>query len=133
MTYRSKYICILITMNKQEKYLEAVLPSLSPYNKKKFQSGYGYTLACPFCRSVQKRESKKNEKCAAIYPVDGSFHLMFQCSRGENGGKQGVVDCSKRMRFDTFLKHWNPPLHRKYVREKELAKQNYQPRFADQG
>ena len=37
------------------------------------------------------------------------------------------------MRFSTLLKKWNPPLFRKYVREKEMAKRNYRTRFADQG
>ena len=27
------------------------------------------------------------------------------------------------MRFSTFLKQWNPPQYRKYVREKELSKE----------
>jgi hypothetical protein len=37
------------------------------------------------------------------------------------------------MRFSTFLKKWKPPQYRNYVREKEIAKKNYQPRFGDQG
>jgi hypothetical protein len=35
------------------------------------------------------------------------------------------------MRFSTFLKKWNPPQYRNYVREKELVKKNCQPRFPD--
>jgi hypothetical protein len=35
------------------------------------------------------------------------------------------------MRFSTFLKKWIPPQYSKYVREKELVKKNYQPRFLD--
>jgi len=29
------------------------------------------------------------------------------------------------MRLSAFLKKWNPPQYRNYVREKELAKKNY--------
>ena len=47
-----------------EKYIEIINPSLSPYQKKKFKDGWGWTLACPFCRDAQKHESKSNEKCA---------------------------------------------------------------------
>jgi len=116
----------------QEKYLEKIKPSLSPCHKKKFQSGWGYTLACPFCSPIQKRESKKNEKCAVLHPVEGSPYMMFSCSRGMNGGQQGLVDCGKRMRFDTFLKYWNPPQYRKFVREKEMEKKDYRPDFKQQ-
>ena len=77
-------------MSLPEKYLNKVIPSLSPYNKKKFKSGWGYTLACPFCSPAQKRESKANEKCASLYPVEGSPYLMFSCLRGMNGGTQGA-------------------------------------------
>ena len=31
------------------------------------------------------------------------------------------------MRFSTFLKKWNPPQYRNYVREKEFAKKNFSP------
>ena len=37
----------------------------------------------------QEAESKANEKCASLYPVEGSPYLMFSCSRGMNGGTQG--------------------------------------------
>ena len=114
-----------------EKYFEIIKPSLSPCQKKKFKDGMGWTLACPFCRDAQKRESKCNEKCAALYPIEGTFTYFFSCNRGLNGGLQGVQSCNYTMRFSTFLKQWNPPQCRKYVREKELAKQNYQPNFPD--
>lgn len=117
-------------MTLQEKYIKAVMPSLSPFQDHKFRDGNGYKLACPFCRDAQKNDSKRREKCAAIYPVVGSFSYFFSCNRGLNGGK-GNQQCSHTMRFSTLLKKWNPPLYRKYVREKEMAKQNYQPRFAD--
>jgi hypothetical protein len=35
------------------------------------------------------------------------------------------------MKFSTFLKKWNSPQYSKYIREKETAKQNYQPNFPD--
>ena len=109
-------------MSIQDRYLQAVIRSLSPYNKHKFRDGYGYKIACPFCRDAQKNESKSKEKCAAIYPVVGSFSYFFSCNRGLNGGK-GNQECSQTMRFSTLLKKWNPPLYRKYTREKEVAKQ----------
>jgi len=34
---------------------------------------------------------------------------------------------NQTMRFSAFLKQWNPPQYRKYVREKELAKKNFIP------
>ena len=114
-----------------EKYIGMIALSLSHCQKKKFRDGWGWTLACPFCRDAQKRESKINEKCASLYPVEGTFTYFFSCNRGLNGGAQGVHSCNHTMRFSTFLKKWNPPQYRMYVREKELAKKNYQPRFLD--
>ena len=118
-------------MNITEKYIEIIKPSLSSCQKKKFRDGWGWTLACPFCKDAQKRESKSNEKCASLYPVEGSFTYFFSCNRGLNGGSQGLMPCDRNMRFSTFLKQWNPPQYRKFVREKELAKKNYQPKFTD--
>ena len=128
MPIRAFIFCFVI-MNITEKYIEIIKPSLSPSQKKKFRDGMGWTLACPFCRDDQKRESKSKEKCASLYPVEGTFTYFFSCNRGLNGGVQGVHSCNHTMRFSTFLKKWNPPQYRKYVREKEMAKQNYQPRF----
>ena len=112
-----------------EKYIETIKPCLSPCQKKKFKDGMGLTLACPFCRDAQKRESKINEKCASLYPVEGTFTYFFSCNRGLNGGVQGVQSCNHTMRFSTFLKQWNPPQYRKYVRENEMAKQNFSTGF----
>ena len=116
-------------MGQQEKYFQIIKSSLRQCHDKQFPSGWGYKLVCPFCSDVQKREGKKNERCAYLFPVEGSPFLHFECSRGRNGGRQGLVDCSKRMRFDTFLKNWNPPLYRKYVAEREALKKNYKPDF----
>ena len=116
-----------------EKYIETIKPSLSPCQKKKFKDGMGLTLACPFCRDAQKRESKLNEKCASLYPVEGTFTYFFSCNRGLNGGVQGVQSCNHTMRFSTFLKQHHPTVYKSFVREKEMAKQNYQPRFPDHG
>ena len=112
-----------------EKYIETIKPSLSPCQKKKFKDGMGLNLACPFCRDAQKRESKSNEKCASLCPVEGTFTYFFSCNRGLNGGLQGVQPCNHTMWFSTFLKKLNPPQYRNYVRVKELAKQNYQLKF----
>ena len=114
-----------------EKYIEIIKPSLSPCQKKKFKDGWGWSLACPFCRDAQKRQSKCDEKCATLYPIEGTFTYFFSCNRGLNGGVQGVQSCNHTMRFSAFLKKWNPPQYRKYVKEKELARQNYQPMFSD--
>ena len=109
-------------MTIQQRYLEKMIPSLTPYQKHKFRDGYGYKIACPFCRDAQKNDSKSKEKCASIYPVEGSFSFFFSCNRGLNGGK-GNQECSQTMRFSTLLKKWNPPLYRRYTREKEVEKQ----------
>ena len=81
---------------------------------------------------MRKRTILNVERCAAIYTVEGTYSDFFSCNRGLNGGK-GNQECSSTMRFSTLLKKWNPPLFRKYVREKEMAKRNYRTRFADQG
>ena len=114
-----------------EKYIQMMRLSLLQCQKKKFRDGMGWTLACPFCRDAQKRQSKCDEKCASLYPVEGTHTYFFSCNRGLNGGVQGMHSCNHTMRFSTFLKKWNPPLYRKYVKEKELARQNYQPMFSD--
>ena len=114
-----------------EKYIQAMQLSLLQCQKKQFRDGMAWTLACPFCRDAQKRESKSNEKCASLYPVEGTFTYFFSCNRGLNGGSQGLMPCDRNIRFSTFLKQWNPPQYRKFVREKELAKKNYQPKFTD--
>ena len=114
-----------------EKYIEIIKPSLSPCQQKKFRDGMGWTLACPFCRDAQKRESKSKEKCASLYPVEGTFTYFFSCNRGLNGGVQGVQSCNHTMKFSTFLKQHHPTVYKSFVREKELAKKNYQPKFLD--
>ena len=113
-----------------EKYIVIAKPSLSPCQKKKFKDGMGWVLACPFCRDAQKRQSKCDKKCATLYPIEGTFTNFFSCNRGLNGGTQGVQSCNHTTRFSTFLKQWNPPpQYCKYVREKEMAKKNYQSFF----
>ena len=114
-----------------EKYIDEIKQSLTPCQRKKFRDGVGWTLVCPFCRDAQKRESKSKEKCATLYPVEGTYTYFFSCNRGLNGGAQGVQSCNHAMRFSTFLKKWNLPQYRKYVRERELAKKNYQSKFPD--
>ena len=93
-------------MNIAEKYIQMMQLSLLHCHKKQFRDGMGWTLACPFCRDAQKRESKINEKCASLYPVEGTFTYFFSCNRGLNGGVQGVHSCNHTMRFSTFLKKW---------------------------
>ena len=114
-----------------EKYIQAMQLSLLQCQKKQFRDGMGWTLACPFCRDAQKRESKSNEKCASLYPVEGAFTYFFSCNRGLNGGVQGVQSCDHTMKFATFLKQHQPSVYKSFVREKELAKKNYQPKFPD--
>ena len=113
-----------------EKYIQMMQLSLLHCQKKQFRDGMGWTLACPFCRDAQKRESKINEKCASLYPVEGTFTYFFSCNRGLNGGVQGVLSCNHTMRFSTFLKQHQPSLYKSFVREKEMAKQNYQSKFS---
>ena len=112
-----------------EKYIQAMQLSLLQCQKKQFRDGMGWTLACPFCRDAQKRESKSNEKCASLYPVEGTFTYFFSCNRGLNGGVEGVQSCTHTMKFSTFLNKHHPSFYKSFVKEKELAKQNYQPRF----
>ena len=110
-------------MTTQERCIAKIKPCLFPfkYNQKAFRDGNGYVFACPLCSHAQEKESKRKEKCAALYPLAGSFQWIFNCSRGCNGGK-GNDKCSRPMRFDSFLQAWNPPLYRQYSREKEVAK-----------
>ena len=112
-----------------EKYIQMMRLSLLQCQKKKFRDGMGWTLACPFCRDAQKRQSKCDERSATLYPVEGTFTYFYSCNRGLNGGLQGVQSCNHTMRFSTFLKQWNPPQYRNYVREKEKAKKNYSSGF----
>ena len=112
-----------------KKYIQMMRLSLLQCQKKKFRDGMGWTLACPFCRDAQKRQSKCDERCATLYPVEGTFTYFYSCNRGLNGGLQGVQSCNHTMRFSTFLKQWNPPQYRNYVREKEKAKKNYSSGF----
>ena len=63
-----------------EKYIEVIKPSLSPSQKKKFIDGMGWTLACPFCRDAQKRQSKCNEKCASLFPREGTYTYFLSCN-----------------------------------------------------
>ena len=95
-----------------------------------FRDGMGYVFACPFCSAEQKRESKAKEKCAALTPLAGSYQWVFNCSRGLRNGK-GSHRCNQSMRFDYFLKQWNPPLYRKYLREKGTPPPmtSYKPNF----
>ena len=75
---------------------------------------------------AQKQRARQT-KCASLYPVEGSPYLMFSCSRGMNSGTQGSMDCSRRMRLDTFIKHWHPEMHRHWMREKENGKAGLSP------
>ena len=106
----------IIIMTIQEKYIQAILPSLSPYKAKQFRDGMGYQFPCPFCSSHQKRESKVKEKCAALSPLAGSYQWVFNCQRGIRGGS-GNEQCNRPMRLDAFLAQWNPPLYRQFMRE----------------
>ena len=115
-----------------KKYINVIIESLSPFQKHSFRDGDGYTVACPFCRNAQKNDSKCRERCAAIYTVEGTYSDFFSCNRGLNEGK-GNQQHSSTMRFSTLLRRWNPPLFRKYVREKEMAKRNSRTKFADKG
>lgn len=112
-----------------EKYIQMMQLSLLHCQKKQFRDGMGWTLACPFCRDAQKRESKSKEKCATLYPVEGTYTYFFSCNRGLNGGVQGVQSCNHTMKFSTFLKQHHPTVYKNFVREKEKAKKNYQPKF----
>ena len=115
-----------------EKYIEIIRPSLSPCQKHQFKDGTGYKLACPFCRDVQKRESKSKEKCASLYPVEGSYTFFFSCNRGLNGGVQGVQSCNHTMGFSTFLKS-GISLSTGSSSERRNVRRTYQPGFPDPG
>lgn len=101
-----------------EKYLKRIIAYLEASEITYYRDGFGYKFACPFCSGLQKRDGKANEKCAYIYPVTGSFTYFFSCKRGMNKGR-GNHACSKRMRFETFLKEWNPYLWKQFKKEKE--------------
>ena len=66
-------------MTIQEKCINAIVELLSPYQRHNFRDGDGYRFAYQFCKNAQKNESKSREKCAAIYPAEGSFSYFFSC------------------------------------------------------
>jgi len=103
-----------------EDYIRIVLPSLSPYHKKKFKDGWGYSLACPFCSCHQRSDKAINDKCAVLSPITGSRQWFFACQRGIEGGL-GNDQCKYSMGFAAFLKKWNPPLHRNYLKQREAG------------
>ena len=65
--------------------------------------------------------------------IGKKHHLFLELKMLLGGRCISVRDysCNHTMRFSTFLKKWNPPQYRKYEREKELAKKNYQPKFLE--
>ena len=113
---------IIMTINK--KYIEAILPSLSPYKAKQFRDGSGYQFPCPFCSSHQKRESKVNEKCAALSPLAGSYQWVFNCQRGIRGGRN--ERCNRPMRLIPSLDSGIHPLQE--VQEGEQMPAQYNKR-----
>ena len=93
------------------KYILAVLPSLYRVKEIKALTGEGYSFSCPFCSGA----SAKHE--ATLVPLtEKSVQWMFGCKNGMRIGSASL--CNKRMRLEDFLALWNPPLHRRYMRER---------------
>lgn len=75
--------------------------------------GVGYKFACPYCCEMQKRPSKKREKCARIYPLTGCYTYQFQCSK-----------CTvEPISIHRFLQEQFPYVYKQYKREKNVTKQ----------
>jgi len=100
----SSFSFLLMTIN--EKYVQILLPTLSPCRKKKFKGGFGYSFPCPFCGATN----------ATLKPLEGSFQWVFAC---EAGMKRGPASCrcGIPMNLNAFIGNWNPPLQRKYEKE----------------
>ena len=64
----------ILIMTLQEKYVEAVIRSLSPFRKHKFRDGNGYKFACPFCRDAQRTIQEQKVCC---YLPSRRFFLLF--------------------------------------------------------
>ena len=81
--------------------------------KLNYDDGVGYKFACPYCCDMQKRPSKKREKCARIYPLTGCYAYQFQCSK-----------CTvESISIHRFLEDRFPLVYEKYMREKKVAQQ----------
>ncbi len=101
-----------------EKYLELILPTITAgieggeVRQKMFGGLRGYELPCPYCAPLQKRGSKKRERCAAFIPKEGSFTYLFHCCRKKH------PDCQNTVAFPVFLKTYNPSLFKRYHLER---------------
>ena len=101
-----------------EQYLQKILPFLSGaqggrVEPKNFKGLQGYVFPCPFCSVLQKRESKRKERCAALMPHSQSFSYTFHCCRKQS------PDCLQSLCFPNFLKRYNPALFRQYHLDRE--------------
>ena len=101
-----------------EQYLHQILPCLAgaeggTVQPKNFKGLQGFAFPCPFCSPLQKRDSKKRERCAALMPHSQSFSYTFHCCRKQSR------ECSNSLSFPNFLKSYNPSLYRKYHLDRE--------------
>jgi len=70
-----------------------------------------YEFACPFC-SANRKGSKKNSKCSALFWVENRGCFKFQCFNA------GSYECKFPMAFPKFLERFNPALFREYQWER---------------
>ena len=70
-----------------------------------------YEFACPFC-SADRKGSKKNSKCSALFWVENRGCFKFQCFNA------GSYECKYPMEFPKFLERYNPALFREYQWER---------------
>ena len=102
-----------------EKYVQKILPYLAgpdggSVQSKSFKGLQGYEFPCPFCSVMQKKESKKRNRCAALMPHPESFSYAFNCCRKHSG------DCMDSLSFPNFLRRFKPVLFRQYHMEREM-------------
>ena len=101
-----------------EKYIQKILPYLAgaeggTVQPKSFKGLQGHEFPCPFCSVLQKRDSKKRNRCAALMPHPESFSYTFHCCRKHS------ADCMNSLSFPNFLNRYNPALFRQYHLERE--------------
>ena len=101
-----------------EKYIQKILPYLAGaeggiVQPKSFKGLQGHEFPCPFCSVMQRKESKKRNRCAALMPHPESFSYTFHCCRKHS------ADCMDSLSFPNFLNRYNPALFRQYHLERE--------------
>ena len=87
-----------------------MLPSFYQVKEVKTSTGAGFQFICPLCSGANGKQK------STLAPLsEGSEQWMFACENGMTRGK--TSSCGKRMRLQDFIALYNPPLHRRYMRD----------------